>query len=134
MALTNEDLQAIALLLKPIGDSIKSLEQKVDSLEQKVDSLEQKVDSLEQKVDSLEQKVDSLEERMTKVENRLTKVEVEMENGFRKTLEAVNENINLINEKNKKYDTAADKVEMLEADMRLMKIAVNELYKKSRIK
>ncbi len=130
MALTNEDLQAIALLLKPIGDSIKSLEQKVDSLEQKVDSLEQKVDSLEQKVDSLEQKVDSLEERMTKVENRLTKVEVEMENGFRKTLEAVNENINLINEKNKKYDTAADKVEMLEADMRLMKIAVNELYKK----
>ena len=39
MALTNEDLQAIALLLKPIGDSIKSLEQKVDSLEQKVDSL-----------------------------------------------------------------------------------------------
>ncbi len=123
MALTNEDLQAIALLLKPIGDSIKSLEQKVDSLEQKVDSLEQKVDSLEQKVDSLE-------ERMTKVENRLTKVEVEMENGFRKTLEAVNENINLINEKNKKYDTAADKVEMLEADMRLMKIAVNELYKK----
>ena len=33
MALTNEDLQAIALLLKPIGDSIKSLEQKVDSLE-----------------------------------------------------------------------------------------------------
>ena len=130
MALTNEDLQAIALLLKPIGDSIKSLEQKVDSLEQKVDSLEQKVDSLEQKVDSLEQKVDSLEERMTKVGNRLTKVEVEMENGFRKTLEAVNENINLINEKNKKYDTAADKVEMLEADMRLMKIAVNELYKK----
>ena len=123
MALTNEDLQAIALLLKPIGDSIKSLEQKVDSLEQKVDSLEQKVDSLEQKVDSLE-------ERMAKVENRLTKVEVEMENGFRKTLEAVNENINLINEKNKKYDTAADKVEMLEADMRLMKIAVNELYKK----
>ena len=123
MALTNEDLQAIALLLKPIGDSIKSLERKVDSLEQKVDSLEQKVDSLEQKVDSLE-------ERMTKVENRLTKVEVEMENGFRKTLEAVNENINLINEKNKKYDTAADKVEMLEADMRLMKIAVNELYKK----
>lgn len=123
MALTNEDLQAIALLLKPIGDSIKSLEQKVDSLEQKVDSLEQKVDSLEQKVISLE-------ERMTKVENRLTKVEVEMENGFRKTLEAVNENINLINEKNKKYDTAADKVEMLEADMRLMKIAVNELYKK----
>ena len=116
MALTNEDLQAIALLLKPIGDSIKSLEQKVDSLEQKVDSLEQKVISLE--------------ERMTKVENRLTKVEVEMENGFRKTLEAVNENINLINEKNKKYDTAADKVEMLEADMRLMKIAVNELYKK----
>ena len=130
MALTNEDLQAIALLLKPIGDSIKSLEQKVDSLEQKVDSLEQRVDSLEQKVDSLEQKVISLEERMTKVENRLTKVEVEMENGFRKTLEAVNENINLINEKNKKYDTAADKVEMLEADMRLMKIAVNELYKK----
>ena len=64
MALTNEDLQAIALLLKPIGDSIKSLEQKVDSLEQKVDSLE---------------------ERMTKVENRLTKVEVEMENGFRKS-------------------------------------------------
>ena len=123
MGLTKKDLQAIALLLKPIGDSIKSLEQKVDSLEQKVDSLEQKVDSLEQKVDSLE-------ERMTKVENRLTKVEVEMENGFRKTLEAVNENINLINEKNKKYDTAADKVEMLEADMRLMKIAVNELYKK----
>ena len=123
MALTKEELQAIDLLLKPIGDSIKSLEQKVDSLEQKVDSLEQKVDSLEQKVISLE-------ERMTKVENRLTKVEVEMENGFRKTLEAVNENINLINEKNKKYDTAADKVEMLEADMRLMKIAVNELYKK----
>lgn len=47
MALSNEDLQAIALLLNPIQQSIISLESKVNSLESETALLSSKVTSIE---------------------------------------------------------------------------------------
>lgn len=47
MALSNEDLQAIALLLNPIQQSIISLESKMTSLESETALLSSKVTSIE---------------------------------------------------------------------------------------
>lgn len=47
MALTNEDLQAISLLLEPIKQEIKGIENKVEGIENKVESVKNNVTSIQ---------------------------------------------------------------------------------------
>ena len=64
MALTNEDLQAIADLIKPINERLDKLESRFDTLENKVDKLENRFDTFENKFDTLAFKHDMTNRRL----------------------------------------------------------------------
>ena len=53
MALTNDDLNAIKELLKPINDRLDKMDSRFDKIDNRFDVLEHKQDRTEKKVDNL---------------------------------------------------------------------------------
>ena len=69
MALTNEDLQAIASLmdtkLQPINDRLDKVDDRLDSLENRLDSLENSLDSLENSLKVVKLRQDKMSKKLT---------------------------------------------------------------------
>lgn len=53
MALTNEDLQAIASLLQPIHTRLDNMDTRFDNMETRLDSMENRFDKIESEVSAL---------------------------------------------------------------------------------
>ena len=65
MALTNEDLQAIASLLQPIHTRLDNMDTRLDSMETRFDSMETRLDSMETRFDSMENRLDKIESEVS---------------------------------------------------------------------
>ena len=65
MALTSEDLKAIAGLLD------EKLNKKIDPLEQRMDTMEQKMGTMEQKMDTMEQRLSAIESDVAGIKSDL---------------------------------------------------------------
>ena len=109
MALTNEDLQAIAALLQPLKDGMVRIEERMEKLENRMEKLEERMDKLEERMDKLENRVDRLDERVGGLENRMTKHELHMENGTDKNIQLLAENFVELTKKLNQAVPAADK-------------------------
>lgn len=76
MALTNEDLQAIAALM-----------------DNKLQPIHNRLDKMESRLDKMESRLDKVESRLDKMENRLDKIESEVV-GLKKEVQEVKEKVN----------------------------------------
>lgn len=110
MALTNEDIQAIASLLQPIKDDVQDLKSDVQVLKSDVQVLKSDVQVLKSDVQVLKNNVHDLN-------TRTTNIELTLENETNKNIQLLAENhISLIDKLNQSIKVA-DKNSMFEVQM-----------------
>ncbi len=73
MALTNEDLQAIAALmdnkLQPIHNRLDKMENRLDKMEDRLDKMESRLDKIESEVVGLKKEVQEVKEKVNATYN-----------------------------------------------------------------
>lgn len=57
MALTNEDLMAIATLLQPINERLDKVDSRLDNLDARLDKVDERLDNLDSRLDNLERQI-----------------------------------------------------------------------------
>lgn len=80
MALTNDDLKAIAGLLKPIQNDIHMIKGNITTLQKDTQELKDDVKGLKDDVQVLKDDVQVLRHDTQKLDNRLTHIELTLEN------------------------------------------------------
>jgi len=99
MALTKDDIQAIAALLQPINDRLTGVEGKLDGVEGRLTGVEGKLDGVEGRLTGVEGRLDGVEGRLTGVEGRLDKLDSEVmalragQIGIRTEIKEINQKI-----------------------------------------
>ncbi len=86
MALTNEDLQAIANLLdskmdqklQPINDRLDKMDNRFDAMDSRLDKMDSRFDAMDSRLDKMDSRFDAMDNRLDAMDNRLDKLESEV--------------------------------------------------------
>lgn len=112
-----------------IIEKLDGMQGQLNRVEDKVDRLETKVDGLETKMDGLETKVNGLGIRMNEVESSVRNLKFFVENDIQKKIQIIAEGHLNLNRKldevlnaNKKQEMYYLKVDVLEKDVRELKL------------
>ncbi len=122
MSLTDEDLQAIARLLKPIQSDIQEVKGHMENVEQRMKTIENDIREVKSCIENVENNVQN-------VERHLTGVELALENETNHNIQLLAENhMNLIDKLNQSIKVA-DKTLMYEVQLSSVKFRIDSLEK-----
>ena len=116
MALTKEDLQAIADLLQPI----QAIQEDIQELKQRTTAIEVAVQKLDQRTTELNQRTTEIESTVQELKRRTTNIELTLEN-------ETNRNIRIIAEGHRDLSRKLDDALKVESEKELLLIRVNIL-------
>ena len=85
--LTQEDLQAISLLIK---NEVEPLYKKFDNVESRLDNVDSRLDNVDSRLDKVDSRLDKVESRLDKVDSRLDNIDSRLDK-IEETLEEVKE-------------------------------------------
>ncbi|MEY8328705.1 hypothetical protein AALB81_05080 [Lachnospiraceae bacterium 48-33] len=122
MSLTDEDLQAIARLLKPIQSDMQEVKGHMENVEQRMKTIENDIREVKSCIENVENNVQN-------VERHLTSVELALENETNHNIQLLAENhMNLIDKLNQSIKVA-DKTLMYEVQLSSVKFRIDSLEK-----
>ncbi len=122
MSLTNEDLQAIVRLLKPIQSDMQEVKSRMENVEQRMKTIENDIREVKSCIENVENNVQN-------VERHLTGVELALENETNHNIQLLAENhMNLIDKLNQSIKVA-DKTLMYEVQLSSVKFRIDSLEK-----
>ena len=141
MALTNDDLQAIANLFKPIQDDIQMIKEEIHTLKKDttelkgdIQNLKQDVQILKQETQELKQDVQFLKQDVQDLKNRVTSIEITLENETNRGIKVIAEgHLNLDRKLSEALKVENEKellllrVSHLENEMRKVKDRLNQI-------
>ncbi len=122
MSLTDEDLQAIARLLKPVQSDMQEVKGRMENVEQRMKTIENDIREVKSCIENVENNVQN-------VERHLTGVELALENETNHNIQLLAENhMNLIDKLNQSIKVA-DKTLMYEVQLSSVKFRIDSLEK-----
>ncbi len=122
MSLTDEDLQAIVRLLKPIQSDMQEVKSRMENVEQRMKTIENDIREVKSCIENVENNVQN-------VERHLTGVELALENETNHNIQLLAENhMNLIDKLNQSIKVA-DKTLMYEVQLSSVKFRIDSLEK-----
>lgn len=122
MSLTDEDLQAIVRLLKPIQSDMQEVKGHMENVEQRMKTIENDIREVKSCIENVENNVQN-------VERHLTGVELALENETNHNIQLLAENhMNLIDKLNQSIKVA-DKTLMYEVQLSSVKFRIDSLEK-----
>ena len=135
MAGMNHRIGNLETHMSSMEDHMSSIETRMDSMETRMSSIETRMDSMETRMSSIETRMDSMETRMDSIENQLGEVSQRLgkvENDVRQIkitqeteiLPRLNTIESCYTDTYKRYAKGADKIEQMEMDIGILKIAV----------
>lgn len=137
MALSKDDLQAIAALLKPIQDDVSEIKQDISEMKQDIVKLQENDVKMQNEIVEMRKDISELQENYGGLQDRITSIELHLENTTDKNIQLLAENfIELIDKLNAAIPTAEKnymyeiKVNYLEGRVGLLEKEVKELKSK----
>ncbi len=141
MALTKEDLQAIAGLIQPLKDDmnimkndIKTLRNDIDVIKKDIDVMKNDIDGMKNDIDGMKNDIDGMKNDIKNLDKRVTSLEVHLENITDKNIRIIAEgHLDL----NRKLDDALKvenekelliiRVRILEEELKKVKDRLNQI-------
>ena len=141
MALTKEDLQAIAGLIQPLKDDmnimkndIKTLRNDIDVIKKDIDGMKNDIDGMKNDIDGMKNDIDGMKNDIKNLDKRVTSLEVHLENITDKNIRIIAEgHLDL----NRKLDDALKvenekelliiRVRILEEELKKVKDRLNQI-------
>ena len=141
MALTKEDLQAIAGLIQPLKDDmnimkndIKTLRNDIDVIKKDIDVMKKDIDGMKNDIDGMKNDIDGMKNDIKNLDKRVTSLEVHLENITDKNIRIIAEgHLDL----NRKLDDALKvenekelliiRVRILEEELKKVKDRLNQI-------
>ena len=141
MALTKEDLQAIAGLIQPLKDDmnimkndIKTLRNDIDVIKKDIDVMKNDIDDMKNDIDGMKNDIDGMKNDIKNLDKRVTSLEVHLENITDKNIRIIAEgHLDL----NRKLDDALKvenekelliiRVRILEEELKKVKDRLNQI-------
>lgn len=134
MALTNDDLQAIANLFKPIQDDIQMIKEEIHTLKKDTTELKGDIQNLKQDVQILKHETQELKQDVQDLKNRVTSIEITLENETNRGIKVIAEgHLNLDRKLSEALKVENEKellllrVSHLENEMRKVKDRLNQI-------
>lgn len=135
MSSMEDHMSSIETRMDSMETRMSSMETRMDSMETRMSSIETRMDSMETRMSSIETRMDSMETRMDSIENQLGEVSQRLgkvENDVRQIkitqeteiLPRLNTIESCYTDTYKRYAKGADKIEQMEMDIGILKIAV----------
>ena len=135
MSSMEDHMSSIETRMDSMETRMSSIETRMDSMETRMSSIETRMDSMETRMSSIETRMDSMETRMDSIENQLGEVSQRLgkvENDVRQIkitqeteiLPRLNTIESCYTDTYKRYAKGADKIEQMEMDIGILKIAV----------
>ncbi len=75
MALTNDDLQAIATLLQPINNRLDKMDCRFDKMDSRFDKMDNRLDKMDNRLDKMDCRLDKIESEVSALKIGQTKLE-----------------------------------------------------------
>lgn len=125
MALTNDDLQAIANLFKPVQDDIQMIKEEIHTLKKDTTELKGDIQNLKQDVQILKQETQELKQDVQDLKNRVTSIEITLEN-------ETNRGIKVIAEGHLNLDRKLSEASKVENEKELLLLRVSHLENEMR--
>ncbi len=125
MALTNDDLQAIANLFKPIQDDIQMIKEEIHTLKKDTTELKGDIQILKQDVQILKHETQELKQDVQDLKNRVTSIEITLEN-------ETNRGIKVIAEGHLNLDRKLSEASKVENEKELLLLRVSHLENEMR--
>ena len=88
MALTDEDLQAIANLFHPINNRLDKIDGRLDKIEGRLDTVENRLDQVDNRLDKLESEVSALKPGQLDIRREIKQVDKRVSDTYNIALEA----------------------------------------------
>lgn len=134
MALTNDDLQAIANLFKPVQDDIQMIKEEIHTLKKDTTELKGDIQNLKQDVQILKHETQELKQDVQDLKNRVTSIEITLENETNRGIKVIAEgHLNLDRKLSEALKVENEKellllrVSHLENEMRKVKDRLNQI-------
>lgn len=125
MALTNDDLQAIANLFKPVQDDIQMIKEEIHTLKKDTTELKGDIQILKQDVQILKHETQELKQDVQDLKNRVTSIEITLEN-------ETNRGIKVIAEGHLNLDRKLSEASKVENEKELLLLRVSHLENEMR--
>ena len=107
--------------MSSIETRMSSIETRMDSMETRMSSIETRMDSMETRMDSIENQLGEVSQRLGKVENDVRQIKITQETEILPRLNTIE---SCYTDTYKRYAKGADKIEQMEMDIGILKIAV----------
>jgi archaellum component FlaC len=125
MALTNDDMKAIANLFKPIQDDIQMIKEEIHTLKKDTTELKGDIQILKQDVQILKHETQELKQDVQDLKNRVTSIEITLEN-------ETNRGIKVIAEGHLNLDRKLSEASKVENEKELLLLRVSHLENEMR--
>ena len=134
MALTKEDLQAIAGLIQPLKDDMNIMKNDIKTLRNDIDVIKKDIDVMKNDIDDMKNDIDGMKNDIKNLDKRVTSLEVHLENITDKNIRIIAEgHLDL----NRKLDDALKvenekelliiRVRILEEELKKVKDRLNQI-------
>ena len=134
MALTKEDLQAIAGLIQPLKDDMNIMKNDIKTLRNDIDVIKKDIDGMKNYIDGMKNDIDGMKNDIENLDKRVTSLEVHLENITDKNIRIIAEgHLDL----NRKLDDALKvenekelliiRVRILEEELKKVKDRLNQI-------
>lgn len=134
MALTKEDLQAIAGLIQPLKDDMNIMKNDIKTLRNDIDVIKKDIDGMKNDIDGMKNDIDGMKNDIENLDKRVTSLEVHLENITDKNIRIIAEgHLDL----NRKLDDALKvenekelliiRVRILEEELKKVKDRLNQI-------
>ena len=134
MALTKEDLQAIAGLIQPLKDDMNIMKNDIKTLRNDIDVIKKDIDVMKNDIDGMKNDIDGMKNDIKNLDKRVTSLEVHLENITDKNIRIIAEgHLDL----NRKLDDALKvenekelliiRVRILEEELKKVKDRLNQI-------
>lgn len=121
MAGMNHRIGNLETHMSSMEDHMSSIETRMDSMETRMSSIETRMDSMETRMDSIENQLGEVSQRLGKVENDVRQIKITQETEILPRLNTIE---SCYTDTYKRYAKGADKIEQMEMDIGILKIAV----------
>lgn len=88
MALTNEDLQAIGALLKPMNDRLDKMDDRLDKMDGRLVKMDGRLDKMDGRLDKIESQVSALRYGQISLRKELKEVDIKVADTYQIALDA----------------------------------------------
>lgn len=129
MTLTNEDIQAISILLQPIKDDMQTMKAEIKSLKDDVKILKDDVQAMKVEIQSINDEIQIINDKIEALTKRTAAIELSLENETNHNIQLLAENhINIVDKLNQTVKVQ-DKSLLFEVQVSGLKSRIENLEK-----